>query len=146
MEIEVKIKKLSPTACLPKRGSSEAAGVDICADLSEPVEIQPGETKLIGSGLSVAIPSGYFGGIFARSGLSLKEGLRPANCVGVVDADYRGEIKTALHNDSDTVRVIEPGQRISQMVIMPYLPICFEEVEELPETERGEAGYGSTGR
>ena len=91
-------------------------------------------------------PEGYFGGIFARSGLSSKEGLRPANCTGVVDADYRGEIKVALHNDSDFERTITPGQKIAQMVIMPFLSVEFQQVEQLDNTERGEGGFGSTGK
>ena len=101
---------------------------------------------MIGTGIAVAIPEGYFGGIFARSGLSAKEGLRPANCTGVVDADYRGEIKVALHNDSEERRVVQPGQKIAQMVVMPFLSVEFEEVTELDETERGKGGFGSTGK
>ena len=96
--------------------------------------------------LRIEIPEGYFGAIFARSGLASKQGLRPANCVGVVDSDYRGEFMIALHNDTDEERVIAGKERIAQMVVMPYLSVEFEEVEELNETERGEGGFGSTGR
>ena len=96
--------------------------------------------------MAAAIPEGYFGGIFARSGLAAKQNLRPANCVGVVDADYRGELKVALHNDSNQERRIENGERIAQLVVIPCLSLEFEEVEELDETERGEGGFGHTGR
>lgn len=143
--MKIRLKRLSETAILPSRGSSEAAGYDLYADIEE-TRILPGETKKIPAGISVEIPSGYFGGIFARSGLSTKEGLRPANCVGVVDADYRGPVMVALHNDSDVERVITPGEKIAQMVIMPFLAVEFEEVEDLSDTERGEGGFGSTGK
>ena len=116
------------------------------ANISENIEILPHETKMIGTGISTAIPEGYFGGIFARSGLSSKEGLRPANCVGVVDSDYRGEIKVALHNDSETVRTIVPDQKIAQFVVIPFLTVDFHEVDELDDTDRGEGGFGSTGK
>ena len=101
---------------------------------------------MIGTGLAMEIPEGYFGGIFARSGLSSKEGLRPANCVGVVDADYRGEVKVALHNDGDVVREIKPGQKVAQLVVVPFLSVEFDEVAELSETVRGVGGFGSTGK
>ena len=100
----------------------------------------------IGTGLSIAVPEGYFGAIFARSGLAAKEGLRPANCVGVADSDYRGEYIVALHNDSAISRVVTPGERIAQLVVMPYLSVEFEEVDSLDETERGAGGFGSTGK
>lgn len=143
--MKIKIKRLSETATLPTRGSVAAAGYDLYADIEE-TTIQPGETKKIPAGISVEIPEGYFGGIFARSGLSTKEGLRPANCVGVIDADYRGPIMVALHNDSDVVRTITPGEKIAQMVVLPFLSVEFEEVEELTDTERGAGGFGSTGK
>ena len=139
-------KKLTVSAKMPERGSVWAAGYDLIADLTENCVLEPHETPLIGTGIAVAIPEGYFGGIFARSGLSAKEGLRPANCTGVVDADYRGEIKVALHNDSEERRVVQPGQKIAQMVVMPFLSVEFEEVTELDETERGKGGFGSTGK
>lgn len=144
--MEILLKKLSDTAKIPERGSAYAAGYDLFADLTDSVEIAPHETLLIGTGISVAIPEGYFGGVFARSGLSMKEGLRPANCVGVVDSDYRGEIKVSLHNDSETKRVVEPLQKIAQLVVVPFLSVEFVETDELDETLRGDGGFGSTGK
>lgn len=144
--MRINIKKLTETAILPERGSAYAAGYDLFADIQEELTIQPHETKMISTGLSMEIPAGYFGGIFARSGLSAKEGLRPANCVGVVDADYRGPVCVALHNDGEVARVIQPKQKIAQMVIVPFLAVEFDEVEELSETVRGEGGFGSTGK
>lgn len=143
--MEVKIKRLTKTARLPYRGSEEAAGYDLFADVAEPVEILPHETQIISAGIAVAIPKGYFGGVFARSGLSAKEGLRPANCTGVVDSDYRGPVKVAVHNDSETIRTVTPQEKIAQLVVMPYLTVSFTEVEELDDTARGEGGFGSTG-
>ncbi len=143
----VKMKKLSQTAQIPVISSVCAAGADLKADLPDgDVILAPGETKLIHTGLACEIPEGYFGGVYARSGLALKEGLRPANCVGVVDADYRGELMVALHNDSAADRVIVHGERIAQMIIQPYLQISFEEAQELSDTERGTGGFGSTGK
>ncbi len=144
--MNIDILTLSDSAKLPERGSDMAAGYDLFADITEDIIIDPHTTAMIGTGLAVAIPEGYFGGIYARSGLSSKEGLRPANCTGVVDADYRGEIKVALHNDSDFERTITPGQKIAQMVIMPFLSVEFQQVEQLDNTERGEGGFGSTGK
>ncbi len=144
--MNINIKRLTSTAKLPERGSVLAAGYDLFADITEEVTILPHETKMIGTGVAVAIPEGYFGGIYARSGLSAKEGLRPANCTGVVDADYRGEIKVALHNDSEESRIVTPEQKIAQMVISPFLSVVFDEVTELDETERGAGGFGSTGK
>ncbi|MBE5897392.1 MAG: dUTP diphosphatase [Lachnospiraceae bacterium] len=144
--MNIDILTLSDSAKLPERGSDMAAGYDLFADITEDIIIDPHTTAMIGTGLAVAIPEGYFGGIFARSGLSSKEGLRPANCTGVVDADYRGEIKVALHNDSDFERTITPGQKIAQMVIMPFLSVEFQQVEQLDNTDRGEGGFGSTGK
>ena len=108
--------------------------------------IAPHTTALVGTGLAAAIPEGYFGGIFARSGLASKQGLRPANCVGVVDADYRGEIKVALHNDTDQPQKIADGERIAQLVVLPFLAVSFQVTDELDETERGAGGFGHTGR
>lgn len=144
--MNIDILTLSDSAKLPERGSDMAAGYDLFADIAEDIIIDPHTTAMIGTGLAVAIPEGYFGGIYARSGLSSKEGLRPANCTGVVDADYRGEIKVALHNDSDFERTITPGQKIAQMVIMPFLSVEFQQVEQLDNTERGQGGFGSTGK
>lgn len=142
----IEIKKLTETAKIPARGSAEAAGYDLFADLTEEITILPQETKMVGTGLACAIPRGYFGGIYARSGLASKEGLRPANCTGVVDSDYRGEIKVALHNDSGEIRRILPGQKIAQMVVQPFLSVDFRCVEDLDQTDRGAAGFGSTGK
>lgn len=143
--MRVEVKRLSETAVLPVRGSAQAAGYDLCADISGKLTIKPGETVKVETGLAFALPEGYFGGIFARSGLSTKKGLRPANCTGVVDSDYRGPVIVALHNDSDTEQVIEPGERIAQMILLPYLTAEFDEVKELDETVRGAGGFGSTG-
>ena len=131
---------------MPFRGSSSAAGFDLFSAIEEAVDINPGDTVFIPTGLSMEIPEGYFGGIYARSGLSCKEGLRPANCVGVLDSDYRGELMVALHNDSDVTRTVAVGQKIAQLVIMPYLAVDFSEVDELCDTDRGAGGFGSTGK
>ena len=146
--MQVKIKRLTKNAILPTRGSNQAAGYDLYACIDRDMayrSIHPHETVKIGTGLSLEIPEGYFGAIFARSGIATKRGLRPANCVGVIDSDYRGEIVVALHNDSDDTQTIEQDERIAQLVIMPYLPVEFTEVDELDSTERGTDGFGSTG-
>lgn len=145
--MKIQVKKLRPDAKLPTRGSEKAAGYDLYACLdTETAEIPPHGTFRAGTGLSFAIPEGYFGAIFARSGLAAKQGLRPANCVGVADADYRGEYIVALHNDSGELRTIRNGDRIAQLVVLPFLPAEFEESETLEETSRGAGGFGSTGR
>lgn len=144
--MKIKVKKLNKNAKIPTRGSSNAAGYDLYACIDETVTILPHTTEKIGTGLSIAVPDGYFGAIFARSGLAAKEGIRPANCVGVADSDYRGEYIVALHNDTDEVRKIEPQERIAQLVVMPFLAVTFEEAEELDQTERGAGGFGSTGK
>lgn len=143
--MKINIKKLKENAIIPTRGSACAAGYDLYACIDEPIEIYAGQTVKIGTGLSIAVPDGYFGAIFARSGLATKEGLRPANCVGVADSDYRGEYIVALHNDSSVMRIVEPGERIAQLVIMPYLSAEFVEVDSLDETDRSAGGFGSTG-
>ena len=144
--MEINIKRLTDSAKLPDRGSAFAAGYDLFADVTEDVTILPHETKMIGTGLAMEIPEGYFGGIFARSGLSAKEGLRPANCVGVVDSDYRGEIKVALHNDGEVPRVVTSAEKIAQLVVVPFLSVDFNEVSELSDTVRGAGGFGATGK
>ena len=144
--MKVNIKKLTETAKLPERGSAYAAGYDLFADVKEALEIAPHTTMMIPTGVAMEIPEGYWGGVFARSGLASKEALRPANCVGVVDADYRGEVKVALHNDGDVVRIIVPGQKVAQLVVVPFLAVEFEEVKELSDTVRGAGGFGSTGK
>lgn len=143
--MKIQIKKLKDNAVIPTKGSAYAAGYDLYACLDAPIEIAAGETVKIGTGLSVAVPEGYFGAVFARSGLAAKEGLRPANCVGVCDSDYRGEYIVALHNDSAITRLVTPGERIAQLVIMPFLAVEFEEADSLSDTERGAGGFGSTG-
>lgn len=141
----IEIKKLSEGARLPERGSDEAAGYDLFADAAREILIEPHETVMVHTGVAVAIPSGYFGGVYARSGLSAKEGLRPANCTGVIDSDYRGEIMVALHNDGTQVRNIKPGQKVAQLIIQKYEPAEFVVCEELSDTDRGSGGFGSTG-
>lgn len=144
----VNVKRLYPDATLPTRGSEEAAGYDLHAWMLPHVEgytIPPHTTVKIPTGIAIQGPKGYFGAIFARSGLATKQGLRPANCVGVVDSDYRGEILVALHNDSSQPRRIQRGERIAQLVMLPYLPVEFHEVDNLESTARGEGGFGSTG-
>ena len=145
--MNIPLKKLHPEALIPTRGSASAAGYDLYACLPQgPVTLAPGETLAIGTGITCALPEGYFAACFARSGLASREGLRPANCVGVVDSDYRGECFIALHNDTEEPRTVRTGERIAQLVLLPYLPIEFDEVADLPETARGEGGFGSTGR
>jgi dUTP pyrophosphatase len=146
INVLLRVKRVSPTAILPKQQTAGAAGIDLCADLPEDVVINPHETVMISSGLAFEIPAGYFGAIYARSGLSTKRGLRPANCVGVIDSDYRGPVGLPLHNDTDEVRVVQPGDRVAQMVIQEAFGVILEEVEELSETDRGSGGFGSTGR
>ena len=143
--MKILVKKLRPDAVLPTAGSRYAAGYDLRACMDAPVDIPPHATAKIGTGLSIAVPEGYFGAIFARSGLATKQGLRPANCVGVCDSDYRGEYIIALHNDCDDVRTVSPGDRIAQLVLLPCLSAEFAESDDLPDTERGAGGFGSTG-
>lgn len=142
----VAVKKLRDNAVIPTYGSEYAAGADLYACIDEVTEFEPGETKLIPTGLAMEIPVGYAGLIYARSGVASKKGLAPANKVGVVDADYRGEIMVALHNHSTEKKSIEPKERIAQLVIAPYLTAVFYETDELNDTVRGEGGFGSTGR
>lgn len=141
----IKIKKLNKNATIPTRGSEYAAGYDLYATNTEMITIPPHQTVKIGTGLAFELPENTFGAIFARSGLATKSGLRPSNCVGVCDSDYRGEYIVALHNDTDLPRVIDIKERIAQLVLMPYIPIVFKEVEELSDTSRGDSGFGSTG-
>ena len=143
----IKVKKLRDNAKLPTFGSSMAAGADLYACIDLPVTVLSGSNEKIGTGIAIEIPEGYFAAIFARSGLATKQHLRPSNCVGIIDSDYRGEVIVALHNDGNTIadHVIEDGDRIAQLIIMPYPKVAFEWVEELSDTERGEGGFGSTG-
>ena len=141
----MKIKLLNERAVVPIYGSPQAAGADLYAAVDKDIYINPHSTTMIGTGIATEIPEGYFGAVFARSGLASKQGLRPANAVGVIDADYRGEIKVALHNDTGIVQMVPAGSRIAQLVIIPYAKANFEVVENLDETERGNNGFGSTG-
>lgn len=146
--MKVNYKKLDDSAVTPCYGSEYAAGLDLSALIKndEKVQIIPaGETVKISTGIAMEIPKGYFGAIFARSGMATKRGLRPANCVGVIDSDYRGEIIVALHNDTNKCETIHNGDRIAQLVTIPYLPVALEEVDELSDTNRGDNGFGSTG-
>ncbi|MDR1465557.1 MAG: dUTP diphosphatase [Oscillospiraceae bacterium] len=142
----LRVKKLCAAAVLPQYGSAYAAGADLAACLDEAVTIAPGETKLIPTGLAMEIPAGYAGLIYARSGLASKRGLAPANKVGVIDADYRGEVLVALHNHAAQPQQVAPGERIAQMVVAPFLAVAFEETETLEDTARGGGGFGSTGK
>ena len=141
--VKIKVRKLDERAELPLYGSEYAAGADLYA--IEGASLEPGETKMIHTGLAVEIPAGYAGLVYARSGLAMKRGLAPANKVGVVDADYRGELMVALHNHSRERQTIEARERIAQLVITPFLRVEYEEAEELSDTGRGAGGFGSTG-
>lgn len=142
---KVKIHFLNEKAKMPICGSKHSAGYDLYSICDELITIGPHETIKMKTGISLEIPEGYFGAIFARSGIATKRGLRPANCTGVVDSDYRGELIVALHNDTDQLQFVEPGERIAQLVIMPHLNVCFEVADELNITQRGNQGFGSTG-
>lgn len=144
--MHVNVKKLNENAVLPTYGSANAAGADIYACLDAPLTIAPHETVMVHTGLAMEIPEGCAGLIYARSGLACKRNLAPANKVGVVDSDYRGEFMIALHNHGTTSQTIEPKERIAQLVITPYIVGQFEVVDELDTTERGAGGFGSTGR
>ncbi len=146
MTEKVRITRLSPEAKLPTYGSAAAAGADLYALLDAPLTVAAGETVLVHTGIAVALPEGTVGLICARSGLATKRGLAPANKVGVIDADYRGEIMVALHNHGATSATVEVGERIAQLVITPYITADFEECASLDDTARGVGGFGSTGR
>ena len=143
---KVSVKKLDPRAILPVYGSANAAGADLHALLDAPVTVQPGCAYTFHTGLSMELPSGYVGLIYARSGLACKRALAPANKVGVIDSDYRGEFLIVLLNHGAEPQTVQPGERIAQLVITPYLTVDFVEQESLSETERGAGGFGSTGR
>lgn len=145
MQYDVRIKKLRENAVVPTYGSEFAAGADLYAAIEEAVTINPSETKLIPTGLAMEIPTGYAGLVYARSGLASKRGLAPANKVGVIDSDYRGEVMVALHNHGTKAQTIEAGERIAQMVIAPYVTANFILSDSLDDTVRGEGGFGSTG-
>ena len=143
---EIRVKKLSANAILPTYGSAEAAGADLYACLEEPVTIQPGETAWIPTGLALEVPKGCAGLIYARSSMGVKRGLAPANKVGVIDSDYRGEIRVVLLNHGKEPQTVENGERVAQMLITPVLTPAYTEVDELDDTQRGNGGFGSTGK
>ena len=142
----VNIKKLNEKAIIPTYGTEYAAGCDLYACMDEDVTINPHETAFIKTGIALEIPVGYAGLIYARSGLACKSGLAPANKVGVIDADYRGEIMVALHNHTNEPKSVGVGERVAQLVITPYIVAAFNEVDELEDTIRGAGGFGSTGK
>lgn len=142
----MKFQKLRPDAKTPVYGSVDAAGADLYACCGEETLIPAGKTVMVPTGIAVAIPKGHVGLIFARSSLGTKRGLAPANKVGVIDADYRGEIMVSLHNHSPEDQTIAPYERVAQMVIVPFVQMAYEEADDLDETERGTGGFGSTGR
>lgn len=145
--MDIKIKLLNDLATIPTKGTRWSAGHDLYAAIPEnEIKIPPHETILIGTGIAIEIPVTTFGAIFARSGLATKQGLRPANCVGVIDSDYRGELMVGVHNDTNTIKTIKQGDRIAQLVILPYLVTDFEPTDKLSETDRGAQGFGSTGK
>lgn len=145
MKTKVEIKKINENAMVPTYGTEFSAGADLYALVDGSVIIEPGETKMIGTGIALAIPEGLVGLIFARSGLATKKGLAPANKVGVIDSDYRGEVRVVLHNHGKVAQTIENGERIAQIAFLPYYSADFSVVDELDATVRGEGGFGSTG-
>ena len=146
MEFDVKIKILRSGAVVPKIATAGSAAADLCACIEEPVTVKPGETALLPTGFAMAVPQGFAAFIFARSGLGIKHGIAPANCVGVIDSDYRGEVCVGLHNYSSDEYIVAPGERVAQMAIMPVAAANFIVAEELDETDRGAGGFGSTGK
>ena len=143
--MDVRFKRLNDLARIPTRGSKFSAGYDLYAATDKDIQIPPHSTVKIGTGLAMELPIGWFGAIFARSGIATKRGLRPANAVGVADADYLGEYIVALHNDTTETKTVQAGERIAQLVILPCQDIDFKEVDELHDTDRGTGGFGSTG-
>lgn len=143
--MNVKYRKLTETAKTPEKQTKGSAGYDLYVDIASPIMIPPHETIKFNTNIAVQIPEGYFGAIYARSGISTKRSLRPCNCVGVIDSDYINGIVVPLHNDSDKAQVVYPNERIAQLIIQQYSEVSWEEVEELNMTERGYGGFGSTG-
>ena len=141
----VRYQKLDQRAVEPKYGSADAAGADLYAVMDAPMTLAPGQTTLVHTGLAVEIPAGFVGLVCARSGLATKRGLAPANKVGVIDADYRGEIMVALHNHGTEPQSIDHGERVAQLVLVPYLTAAYEQTDSLTDTDRGAGGFGSTG-
>ena len=144
--LQLKIKRLTESAKLPSKGSEQAAGLDLYADTDKPIIIMPGRSYKFPTGIAITPPNSYFAAIFARSGLAIKQGLRPCNAVGVIDEDYTGEVIVALYNDSTESQIVQPHERIAQLVLLPYINVDIQEVKELDKTERGEGGFGSTGK
>ena len=144
--VNVKIMRMSETAIIPKKAHSTDACFDLYADIESALTIKPHDTVKVGTGIATEIPVGYWAAGFARSGIATKQGLRPANCTMVIDADYRGEWIVALHNDTEIEQTINPGDRIAQAMILPVLEIELEEVESLNDTDRGAGGFGSSGK
>ena len=142
----MKVKKVRPNAVVPTYGSATAAGADLYACLDADAVVEPGKTEFIPTGLAMEVPRGYAGLIYARSSMGAKRGLAPANKVGVIDSDYRGEVMVALHNHGSEPQTVCHGERIAQLLVTPVLAPAFEEAEELDETRRGAGGFGSTGR
>ena len=142
----IPVKILREGAILPTYGSAGAAGADLYACLEAPISIAPGETAFIPTGIAMAVPQGCAGLIYARSGLACKRGLAPANKVGVIDSDYRGEILVALHNHGSAVQIVSHGERVAQMLITPVLTPAYEVADSLTDTERNAGGFGSTGK
>ena len=143
-QYELKFKKLDPDAIMPTKATEEAAGMDLYSTVD--AIIAPGHSAMISSGLGVEIPKGFFGAIYARSGLSTREGIRPSNCVGIIDSDYRGPIGLPLYNDSDKLYRVLKGDRVAQLIVQPYLNCVPVEVDALRKTERGANGFGSSGK
>ena len=143
--MDIKFKKVNKLAKMPTRGSKYSAGYDLYACTDKDIIIMSQETVKIDTGIAIELPNGTFGAIYARSGLATKRGLRPSNCVGICDSDYRGNYIVALHNDLDTAQCIQAGERIAQLIIQRFEEVNFVEVDELSDTERGEGGFGSTG-
>ena len=146
MKYNVKVKRLTESATIPTYGTEFSAGADLYACTDAPIVINPHETQMVHTGIAMEIPVGYAGLVYARSGMAAKRSLAPANKVGVIDSDYRGEIMVSLHNHSNTPQEIADGERIAQMVIAPFLAVEYNEVDELTDTERGTGGFGSTGK
>ncbi len=146
MAFEVKVKKLRENAVIPKIATAGSAAADLCACIESELEIVPGGSAIVPVGIAIAVPEGYAAFIFARSGLGIKHGIVPSNCVGVIDSDYRGEVCVGLYNHSQKPYTVAPGDRIAQMAIMPVMPAVFTQCEELTDTERGTGGFGSTGK
>ena len=142
----VLFQKLNPAACLPRRATLGSAGYDLCACIERPLTVKPGQTVPVPTGLAMALPKGYGGFVFARSGLGIRHGVVPGNCVGVIDSDYRGEILVGLQNSGDADYVIQPADRIAQLMVVPVVQAQVKMVDQLDETQRGAGGFGSTGK